>query len=138
VKAQIEIVTVPVMLIVAALVIFLAAQNLSQESITQETVVQTQVALTEFKAMSTMNALLKLEQPSVKEFVRSGKEEPSSELESEIERILDRNNGQRDQRNYYINIAGTGLERGYETGIKKSIYLASPEGPKELEVGATR
>lgn len=136
-KGQIEIVVGAVMLVVAMLMILLSAEAVSEESVTQESVVQTQVSLSEFKTMAAMNAVLKSEDPSIKAHVRN----PDGDVEEEMERIEDIfvvNNGVDDDRNYYMWIEDTDISYGTEPPVEKSIYLASPEGPKRMEVGATR
>lgn len=136
-KGQIEIVVGAAMLVVSMLFIFLSATTVSQESVTQEAVVRTQVSLTEFKTMTVMNAVLKSEDPNIKAHVRNPDGDPTEEMER-IEDIFRRNNGPDDDRNYYLSIEGTDIDYGTETPVEKSIYLASPEGPKLMEVGATR
>lgn len=136
-KGQIEIVAGAVMLVVAMLMILLSAEAVSEESVTQESVVQTQVALTEFKTMTAMNAVLKSEDPSIRAHVRNPDGDPVEEMDR-IQDIFVYNNDVDDSRNYYISIEDTDISYGNQPPIAKSIYLASPGGPKRMEVGTTR
>jgi hypothetical protein len=135
-KGQIGIIVVAVMLIVGMLMLLLSAYVVSEESLTRESVAQTQVSLTEFKSLTAMNAILKNQ--SIKEYVRSSESDNIEDEEEEIRSIFERNNGETDDREYYFSIEDKELSIGEEPVVVKSVYLASPSGPKRMEVGAKK
>ena len=134
-----ESIAIPFIVLFTVLMLVLSGFIVSEESIDFETHGQADISLTEFKTLIAMNALVKTDEPGPKNYFYVANDYQSEDVESTAEEVFEQNKDNHEYFEQYMSIEGTDIEVGKrDNKLLKSIYLASPEGPRLMEVGGER